>query len=82
MKMSRKLINLVEFCIMSIAEMEFVALSDTLLNLLAREDPDLKKKHFDVCFQPTSYLPFLIGEYLVMLTLSTKTQLENQANIG
>ena len=43
MKMSMKLINLVEFCIMSIAEMEFVALSDTLLNLLAREDPDLKK---------------------------------------
>ena len=28
---------------MSIAQMEFVALSDTLLNLLAREDPDLKK---------------------------------------
>ena len=43
MKMSMKLINLVEFCIMSIAEMEFVALSDTLLNLLAREDPELKK---------------------------------------
>ena len=43
MKMSMKLINLVEFCIMSIAEMEFVAVSDTLLNLLAREDPDLKK---------------------------------------
>ena len=43
MKMSMKLINLVEFCIMPIAEMEFVALSDTLLKLLAREDPDLKK---------------------------------------
>ena len=83
MKMSMKLISLVEFCILSIAEMDFVALSDSVLSLLASEDPELKKKkHFEVCFQPTSYLPFLIGEYFVMLTLSTKSQPENQANIG
>lgn len=43
MKMSMKLISLAEFCIQSIAEMEFVALSDTVLNVLAREDPELKK---------------------------------------
>ena len=32
------------FFILSMVEMEFVALSDTVLNLLAREDPELKKK--------------------------------------
>ena len=32
-----------EFLILSTAEMEFVALSDRVLTLLAREDPDLNK---------------------------------------
>ena len=74
MKMSVKLTSLAQSCILSIAEMDFDALSDTVLNLLAREDPELKKKkHFEVCFQATSYPTFPIGECAVMLTLSTQT---------
>lgn len=57
MKMSMKLISLAEFCILSIAEIEFVALSDTVLNVLVREDPELKKA-LEVCFQQASYLSF------------------------
>lgn len=39
------------FFILSMVEMEFVALSDTVLNLLAREDPELKKKkNISRCF--------------------------------
>ena len=76
-----KLIILVEFFTLSIVEMEFVALSDTVLNLLAREDPELEKTFRGVF--PADKLPTVpYWRVLVMLTLSTQTQLENQANIG
>ena len=42
--------------------MEFVPLSDTVLNHLAREDPELKKSVL-WCFQQTSYPLCLNGEF-------------------
>ena len=43
MKISMKYTSGAEFFILSTAKMEFVALSDTVLNHLARQDPDLNK---------------------------------------
>lgn len=61
--------------------MEFVALSDTVLNILAREDASLRISFRGVF--PGDKLPSVPrGDVLLMPILSTRIQREDRVNIG